>query len=290
MTKTKKRTDIHRPSAPEFDPQAYELFGVYDLVWGQGHDPVNHREEVSLKDDLEALRKVHSQGPGVATKQCGHCGAHLTYAAILTHVNGDFIFVGHDCLENRFKSLTAEEFKKLREAARLNRERASRQDRIDALAKSESVARLLREGADGDYFLTSLLTQIQSHGHLSERQLAALDRAWAGKDRRAAWKAQKAAETAELAKRGVKAPEGRVTVEGTVVSIKVHQGLHGEVAKFVVKTDEGWACWATVPAVLDTPELARGVKVRFVTTLTRSDRDPLFAFGKRPTKGEFVTA
>jgi hypothetical protein len=104
----------------------------------------------------------------------------------------------------------------------------------------------------------------------------------------------------------VPAPEGRLEIEGTVVSVKTQPGFSygSEVTKLVVKVQTpagSWAAWVTCPSSLfeamhadyATDSLRRelkGARVAMTVTLTRSDRDAHFAFGKRPAKARFLDA
>jgi hypothetical protein len=102
----------------------------------------------------------------------------------------------------------------------------------------------------------------------------------------------------------VPAPEGRLEIEGTVVSVKTQPGFAygSEVTKLVIKvqTPEGsWAAWVTCPGSLfealhadwaddNLRRELKGARVAMTVTLTRSDRDAHFAFGKRPAKARFL--
>ena len=126
-----KRSDIHRPSAPEFDPEAYEFFGCFDLnpdpMWG-ADDIRARRETVSaLVKQGWKFTSVHGSG------QCGHCGARIRYAALMGHTaTKGLIYVGETCLDNRF-SLTKGEFARLRKEASLNAERSAKRVQIEKL-------------------------------------------------------------------------------------------------------------------------------------------------------------
>lgn len=112
------RTDIHRPSAPEFDPEAYDLFGVYDL--SPDKDWPDDRVQVvsSLVDEGWSFA-----GAPHGSFQCSHCGTRIRYAALMGHRDTKtLLYVGETCLDNRF-SLTKSEFAALRKEAALNAER-----------------------------------------------------------------------------------------------------------------------------------------------------------------------
>lgn len=124
---TMTRTDIHRPGSEDFDPENYDLHGVFDLnpEWGDGGERI--RTVSALVDQGWSFAGApHGSG------QCSHCGAYIRYAALMGHVpTKTLLFIGETCLDNRF-DLTKSEFQKLRKAASLNRERAALAERRDA--------------------------------------------------------------------------------------------------------------------------------------------------------------
>ncbi len=127
---TAKRSDIHRPSAPEFDPEAYECHGVFDMATGaldyQGPGPAKVVSD--LVDRGFRFTSVHD------SQHCGHCGTRIRYAALMVHESTKgLIYVGETCLSNRFESMTKSRFDALRKATMLNRERRTKQTRIDLL-------------------------------------------------------------------------------------------------------------------------------------------------------------
>jgi hypothetical protein len=86
---------------------------------------------------------------------------------------------------------------------------------------------------------------------------------------------------------------GRQVVEGEVLSVKHVDNDFGGSLKMLVKRADGSKIWTTVPSDLlavdydvpveDRPEL-KGARVRFTVTVEPSQDDPIFAFGKRPSK------
>ena len=161
-----------------------------------------------------------------------------------------------------------------------------------------------------DTFVLKLADQLWSLDErtYTERQIAALQRV---ADQRVA----RAAEAAEHP-----APEGRVVVTGEITSAKVVSGDYGDSYKVLVKDDKGFKVWCSLPkAQVDeaydawyaensesvhmygnavwflgtgyADEKQGGVKGRritFTATLKPSDDDKSFAFGSRPTKGEWL--
>lgn len=98
---------------------------------------------------------------------------------------------------------------------------------------------------------------------------------------------------AERAKRdaaheaGEDAPEGRVTITGTVLSFKWQESMYGDVLKMLVQDDRGFRVWGSVPASLDDAE--RESRISFTATVQASDRDAKFGFFKRPTKAAILS-
>jgi hypothetical protein len=307
-TATRRRTDCHAPAAAGFDPQAYRLAGCFDSGC-----PISNLELAEVRRQLSG--DGYRLGNG-SNCNCGHCGAAIRYSALLVRDDvREYIHVGEVCLDNRFQTLTKEEFKRLREAARLNRERANFEERIDALVEQHPhLQRLLNNDAtvQGNSFLSDVRRKFVENGRLSDNQIAAVERVFNAEGQRNQWAAEKAArqanwaaEKAALQAAGVQAPEGRVAVEGEIVSIKYQQnqfgprrfygngasGYDGGNYKIVVKTAEGWSVYVTLPSNLaDQADAAKGRRIKFTATLTRSDRDVTFAFGKRPTGAQFLNS
>jgi hypothetical protein len=120
MTTTMTRTDIHRPSAPEFDPENYIVRGFADFHDTEGYRPV---QVVSALVDEGYSFGSAPHGSG----QCSHCGAALRYAALLSHEpTKTLLYVGETCLDNRF-STTAAEFSRMRKEAAAKAEATRRQ-------------------------------------------------------------------------------------------------------------------------------------------------------------------
>jgi len=81
-------------------------------------------------------------------------------------------------------------------------------------------------------------------------------------------------------------PEGKVKVVGTIITIKTVEGFYGHEYKMLVESEEGWKVWVTQPSSIGDSKV--GDKCEFSCTLTRSDKDSKFGFGKRPTKAKII--
>lgn len=310
-----KRTDIHRPSLDGFDPQDYELFGVYKLVkkvkkldgiifvpgvpygrWEEQYTVVDSR----FKIDTDALESngwstdvvTNANGKerdSVHAHQCAHCGQHLMYGALLTNESEmSLIVVGEDCLENRFQNVTAAQFKQLREDARAKAAATRSLDRKNTVLKNNP--RLSEAYESDNTFVQDVMRRFDRKGEISGRQIAAVIKVLDRDVQRAEQRKQWAAEAADAPD----APTGRIEVTGEVLSVKQHASQFGSTLKMTVKTDDGWKLWTTAPKSLtkhicfqggrcEHEPTITGKRVTLTVTVTPSDRDPKFAFGKRPT-------
>ena len=301
--KMAKRTDIHRPSSPSFDPEAYELFGIFQIalkikrVVGYISDGTYMIPQFETVDSplKIALTELKAKGwrtddigdrDSVIGNQCAHCGAHIQYGALLTYAKDlTLLAVGQDCLENRFESeLTAKEFQALREAGRLNRTRLNTAERVAEIYSENPKLVEARDSENG--FVQDVIGKLEKNGELTERQIAAVIKAV---ERDAEWEAKKAAEQKKM-ESAKPAPTGRVEITGEILSIKSQETMFGSTLKMIVKTDDGWKLWTTVPtSIMGTDEGLNGKHLTLTVTVTPSNDDPKFAFGKRPSKAVLVS-
>lgn len=272
--RTNTRTDVHRPAT--LVTEDYEYVGCYDL--GDSETPPTFYVPTGLN-------YIGEYGFG----RCDHCGASLRYGAVLVHTPSGpraAISVGETCLGNRFERATSD-FHATRKAAQLDRERQRiRAAWEDYRAQHADVDWDALSASTND-FVCDVLAKGRRYGQLSERQLETVVAAVARDIERAAGRPEEIK---------VPAPEGRISFTGEIVSVKEHDGYMGGIDwKMTVKvsTPDGiWLAWVTVPRNLAPRNLAytalRGSTVALTATLTPSDRDPSFAFGKRPTKAEIL--
>jgi hypothetical protein len=163
---TTARTDIHRPSAPEFDPARYICRGVFDT------DP----EEGNPAAFIRAVAATEAAGYrwGRPAGSCGHCGARLRYVALMIHDDsGEMIVVGEDCLALRFTQTKAEFRRLMREAAEARARQEVKAARQEFLAYHPELAVLITGNEDPESFLGSLADQLRRKGWLSARQVEA---------------------------------------------------------------------------------------------------------------------
>lgn len=282
------RTDIHRPSSPDFDPQAYTDHGYFDLAmpaylyeqdfygrWTSTPNPAYKH----WQDTLESLAKagvIAAEHQRVRT--CGHCGAHIRYAALLVR-GAEWIYVGEDCLDNRFP-LSADEFQKLRKAAKLNAERETRAtvrtQRVEKLTAAHPELAPLFDAewlkAAGNAFLSDIARKA-GEWDLSPRQIQAAGESIARIEAR---KAERQAEAETLNP----VPEGRMQITGTVVKCWWKgDGYYGGAYKMIVLDDRGFKIYGSSPEGRD---CASGQRITFTATVKPAPNDPLFGFYKNP--------
>lgn len=309
------RTDIHRPSLEGFNPQDYTLFGVYHLVkkmkvidsvefvppsiWIEH----SHMEPSPFAIETEALEShgwstdiiTNANGKerdSVHARQCAHCGQRLKYGALLTNDSEkSLIVIGEDCLWNRFQEVTAAQFKQLREDAKAKAAATRSLDRKNTALKENPG---LAAGYDStNSFVQDVMRRFDRKGEITERQLAAVLKVV----KQDAERAERKAQWVEEAKDAADAPTGKVTVTGEILSVKTQETMYGSSLKMIVKTEAGWKLWVTVPTSILSYRLSSvgggdnlpGKTVTLTATVTPSDRDPKFAFGKRPSKAKLVS-
>lgn len=283
------RTDIHRPSAEEFDPTDYFCAGFFYLgrPEGIGEDLARwHRSRHS-----EAIERLEAEGTvrgGVhGTRQCSHCGAHLSYVALMVHrPTNTYLHIGEDCLDNRFELESKAAFQAMRKEIAAGRKAQKLTAKIEALIEAHPLLAELtyiRYDECRSQFLCDLSTRLRMYGELSDRQIEAVERTMREGIRR---QAQRDAEDAAAKP----APLGRVVVCGEVISIQDKETDFGRVWKMTVRTQEGWAVYVTVPSNLDLDDLPHGTVIEFTATLKRAEKNPRpgFVFGSRPTKARIV--
>lgn len=265
-----KRTDKHCPS--NLIPADYSHVMVF-AFGGNGEPPIN----------LDLVRKLSENGGQFFSKPsgkggCDVCGAHYRYGSVFKHEpTGEYIRVGWECADKIDASAQDGRQEVL---AKLD---AARRKYARKHALRSFVATARGSKAAGETILADLRCDHRIVQDIRAKliQWGSLTDAQAGLVRKLAREArERAIRPAEVK---VPAPEGKQTVRGEVVSVKEHASDFGYTMKMTVKVEAAggvFLVWVTVPKGL---VVERGNHVEFTATLTRSDRDPGFAFGKRPT-------
>jgi hypothetical protein len=271
---TSTRTDVHSPLNLVTEDYRYE--GAYYLGSSDydGYSGVDCPEPGVLK---------YGGHYGESDDRCDHCGAHISYGAILHHLpTGTHIHVGEICLDNRFSLATAE-FQQLRKQAQLDRERQHLFVAWNEYKATHDAPWDALEALQND-FVKDVLGKGRRYGYLSDRQLAAIVRVADGAAKYEAAKAERLANPTPKAP----VPEGRVVIEGKIVSAKNVETDFGWVRKIlVVVTDANGAeykVYGNAGSSFNACE--RGDIIRFTATVTAKEFD--FGFFSRPAKGEIL--
>ncbi len=296
---TMKRTDEHAPS--RIKPNDYEFIG-FDYYGPAVGVETDQREIHAHQRETGGDYSEHAHGG-----TCMVCGALAFYVAVFYYPKTNvYITVGQECANKMELSTGASgdwnAFKKAARAsieAHAGKQLAFKQlcekglqtawymwtadyydlpvdetrpikdydndsDKIigyhllnECVTVRDMVSKLVRYGSmteKAEGFLRTLLTRIAKYPEMM-----------------AARKAEKEA--------AADCPTGRVTVEGIILKLAQHESQFGTVTKMTVKDTSGFLVWTTVPTGMDAQ---RGATVKFTVTVTPSDRDVKFGFGKCP--------
>lgn len=82
-------------------------------------------------------------------------------------------------------------------------------------------------------------------------------------------------------------PTGRVEIRGKVLKCELRPTKFGMALKMAVRDERGFTVWVTCPSAIS--EADRGDRVEFTATIQPSNDDPMFGFGKRPTKAKLLS-
>jgi len=301
-----KRTDIHRPSA--IVPADYTY--VAQLVFKAEYDAIQLvQEERSIFNAHQAQTgaKFSDHNHGGQCHCCGSVNAIYTCAFYHAKTNS-YIALGSTCAE-KLEMGSANAFKAIQHATKSFREaKAGRTKCIKMLADAGveflfEVARewdqtsLTKQGwIDSKGYATwslnvlrDIISRAVKYGKISPKQMALISgmpaKVKADLDRQAKWEANKVAEKADQLANGTECPTGRGVVTGTVLSTKLQESRFGCTWKMLVKDDEGFKVWGSIPSDLD---VAKGDKVTFTARLEQSKDDAYFGFFKRPTKASVL--
>ncbi len=299
-----KRTDIHRPSA--INPLEYQFVACsYRPKSGDG------LVDFTLMADERLRLRAHMKKTG--GKYAGHdhggnchvCGAWFIDHGIYYHGDTNtYLNIGFDCAD-KMDIGEARAFRNFRTARKGAFELKAGKMKAEATLKEAGLDRAwelfstlagdfgddnsagrdaLFEGlsprhrarTEGDmYTLFDLVRKLIQYGNLSEKQTNFLgllvDKIDNARKIQAKWDAETA--------KAKPAPEGRVEFAGKILKISEYQSDWGWAIKATIKTDDGWRVYVTLPS---NSEAKTGDRIALRATLTVSEDDPKFAFGKRP--------
>lgn len=285
----KPRTDIHRPGS--ITPSDY-VFLVYYFF-----DPyIDGSGKPNPGPGVEEAEKILQNGTRAETGRiqsmynCTVCGAHYKEGAVLKHIpTGNLITMGHDCsdkyeLQSDWTDIeiAADRHRLAKQAVASRIRNVETRKAImdgnsdlskafaygeDQLGKNESSE--WRRGRINT--LNDIANKFYKYSSLSEAQINYALKIYADLTK-------PYASPSDDVK--VPAPEGRLVFTGKVVSVKDYESQWGDSVKMTLKvtTPEGvWMAWGTAKGNVE-----KGQEVTLKATVTKSDKDPSFAFFKRP--------
>lgn len=282
-----KTPTVHNPT--NFDPAHYEVVDYLDNkrpgYYGQGIEAFE-AEVKFWQDELEATfgpewrKKIHN---------CVHCGnGRVRWITATKHLlTDDVVVFGSDCTAKLgFRNKVEWKLAVLKSKAEAGHAKMKIWKQRVAFLEANPLIAAAIEQAKGEIhaknsFVHDVLSKLNQYGSLSERQVAAVLKSLA---RDVETVTSKAAEATEV--KG-DAPEGRVTVTGTVLSTKLVEGFYGSSLKMLMKLENNSRIWLTVPSKAS---INRGDTVTITASFELSKDDKSFAFGKRPSLVKVVPA
>jgi hypothetical protein len=284
-----KRTDTHRPSA--IDPTEYEFVALE--YTGPNFGDI----EAAIASKQHFFEHMKRTGGRFAGHEhggtCMVCGAHALYTARFYHTRtNSYITTGLDCAEklDMGDAITFRNFRKQIEAGREAAAGRAKAQRILADEGLEWAWTVYTAPADQlpidrnggiqyeERTIINIVGKLVRYGSISEGQVKFLGALLTRIGERAARDATR-----------VDVPDTteRVTIEGTVLTLKTVETDFGSAVKMLIEHESGFKLYGTVPSDL----LCEGLKgsvVSFVARIQRSKDDPKFGFFSRPTKGKVI--
>lgn len=230
-------------------------------------------------------RNVELFGREYPGSKCEHCGAAIRWAAIVRYIpTGQHFITGETCADERM-SLTNRREHDLRMLRMSIQHRAEQQRLLEAKAAfyrdhAAEAAYLFNDDRAYDQFIDDLKSKLIRYGSLSDKQVACITRNIQRDADRAAARAVTPDQPALVV------PDGRVAIEGKVISTKLVETGFGTQYKMLVELADGNRIFGTVPKGIDP---AKGDTVGFTARIEASRDDDHFGFFSRPTNPTIIT-
>lgn len=274
-----KTATVHNPT--HFEPADYV---VEDYLDNRRPEYCGETAEAFIATvQLWEADMLRTFGPDWRSKihRCAHCGnGNVRWITAVRHVpTNDIVVFGSDCTARLgFANKLAFKLAQLQARAESRKVRFTiYTKRQEFLTANPALAEALKTANDPIHarngFAQDVLRKLDQYGSLSPAQVNAVV---ASLKRDVEFAARKAAEALEP--KG-DAPSGRVTITGTVVSLKSVESQWGFATKMLVKLGNGSKVWLTAPS---RETIERGDTVTVTATFKVSDDDRSFAFGSRP--------
>jgi len=276
------RTDELRPSVIDWSRFALAGMAYLEHRWNQDAA----REERYLEGDWfhskprESYEWVGSWDDD--GQKCACCGSNLRqFVALVDDVKMEAIVIGHSCYETYCESAAAG-FNRRLVAAKRESERRFKIQRAEAWLASRGLTEVF---AMPHHIIVNMKSRLIEYGELSDKQIEFANRLAIQERERAE------AEAAYIAQNGAPEPApfgDEILITGEILGFKSVESQYGVTNKMIVRDDRGFKVWVTEPSKVKnvTDVLAEGDRISFVASITPSNDDPFFAFGKRPKKAQ----
>lgn len=224
---------------------------------------------------------------GRTSSSCQFCNTGIRYLFKLESADKKVFIVGSDCIYKTNDTTLVKTVKKARrEIIRKKAEEERQKKYEDAKAQREQILKekienFYKENETITYVFDwaknstgtplNIINKVNTWGNLTEKQIELLCSLYY-----------------DAHKIKTPCPKGKVTIEGTIVSLKWQDYMLKPTQKMLVETKEGFRVFGTVPGNLE--KLVKGDRVRFVATVNSSHQDETFGFYTRPTKAEYLGA
>lgn len=223
--------------------------------------------------ELEILNKELRESATFDTNgwRCDCCGHSVSYCCEVVHKpTRAGYYVGRQCAAN-LQELARHDFGRLSVALA---QRAKSRRAVNAWLKANPQhADIVAWAKTAVHYIASdIARKLARYGSISEGQVNLLYKLKTQVEERAAAQAAEPVPTTP-------APEGRLTVTGTILGLKTKDTPWGISHKMLVRLTDANKVWTTVPANFDG---GKGDSITFTATFERSKDDQHFAFGSRP--------
>lgn len=296
---TATRTDIHRPSAPEFDPETYTFLTVFDF-WT--FEPAVNLGAVAVRDAFHARGVRHGGVHGLG--KCDHCGTNLRFGAMMLHeTTGTYIYVGETCLDGRFE-MSKLQFAAARKAAELDRKAMKLRKAFDALCETNpdlvwatyagNIGGVIQADdlpwsdrtrtGSAIRILVDIAGKVRNYGTMSAAQGGLVSKLVREIEDAEAITVQRETERAERDANATPAVLGKQVVTGTVVKVQFHDSEWGGKWAMTIVADAGYMVWATIPNHLDDEIKGRRIELHATLDHFRDSTNLMSVRGLRPTR------
>ena len=294
--KTMTRTDNHSPAnydpieytyhscQPELPEMDHELAMALVACGPAAVDSFNRERDEMVSQRRAWMKMIDANGIGGNFNNngnCDHCGAWFTYGIAYTHnPTGKMIVIGETCASNRFDGEWAADLKTRKQQLKSLRQK-SKSAVLGAAFLSHHDG--LGDALKFDHHIVSdIASKLRRDGSISDAQIELVYKIIRENEQRETEKQSEPTPTTPVV-------IGRVEMFGWVLGTRCDEnGFGGSTIKMLVRLDDANKIWVTAPDAILGNAALRGCRVRFTATVTRSDTDEHFGFGKRPSKSEIL--